>query len=289
LKKLFKKVKRFFKKYGRAIIAVVAAVFTAGAAYAAYMGMAISAAGGAMAITGAQFAAASLTASIVSGAAAGFVAGGIMTGTIKGALTGAIAGGIAGGISGYFGNTWNMKRVAAQSVGNGISSKINGGKFKDGFRFSLAVSMMSYASHAMRAKMIAQSKMNPDNATGKSVGFHGDGFKLGGGRYNPSFGLNQRPSPLGGIQGDVGQIFGMQYQPGSWQDYLVEAYAGPHDYLNSGFWYDSMGNIKTSMSMLERGFGEALNYVNVITATPFVAASVTPSYLYPQIGQQFDD
>jgi hypothetical protein len=81
----------------------------------------------------------------------------------------------------------------------------------------------------------------------------------------------------------------MEYKAGSWQDYLVEAYAGPHDYLNSGYWYDSMGNIKTGLSMLERGFGEALNYVNVAVATPIVLASVTPSYIYPQIAQKDND
>ena len=133
----------------------------------------------------------------------------------------------------------------------------------------------------MRQKMIEQSKLDPRNASGKSVGFKGDGFKVGGGRYNPENGLNQVRSPMGGIQGQKGKLMFLgDYEAGSWQDYLVEAYAGPHDYLNSGYWYDSMGNIRTGMSLLERGIGEALNYVNVLVATPFVLSSVAPPGFY---------
>jgi hypothetical protein len=33
-------------------------------------------------------------------------------------------------------------------------------------------------------------------------------------------------------------VFGGYYAPGSWQDYLVEAFAGQHDWLNNRFWYN---------------------------------------------------
>ncbi len=65
---------------------------------------------------------------------------------------------------------------------------------------------------------------------------------------------------------------------------LVEAYAGPHDYLNS-FMYNANGNLATTW---QTGFlgaaGDAISYANVIPATPFVFASVVPqstlAYLY---------
>ena len=77
--------------------------------------------------------AASVIGGVVGGAAAGFAAGGITTGTLKGALQGAISGAIIGGIGGYYGETWNGARVAANGIGGGLSSRISGGGFKDGF------------------------------------------------------------------------------------------------------------------------------------------------------------
>ncbi len=63
-------------------------------------------------------------------------------------------------------------------------------------------------------------------------------------------------------------------------DRLVEVYSGPHDYLNSPYWYNSNGNA-ISYTGFARYVGEALNTANVVVATPFVAASVTPAYTIP--------
>ncbi len=275
--KLWKGVKKVFKnKVFRIAVAVVAAYFTfnlaSGWAWAAH----------ASTQAGVASAGAYITAGIAGGAASGFVAGGILTGSLTGAARGAVAGAIFGGIGGAYGNVWNAQRVASNSLAGGVGSEINGGSFKDGFRISMVLSLMTYSATKMRQVMVAQSKLDPRNASGKSVGYKGDSFKLAGSRYNPQHGLGQVRSPLGGIQGQQGRIMFLgDYSPGSWQDYLGEAYAGPHDYLNSSYWYDAMGNIKSDMSFIERGFGEMLNYSNVIVATPFVMASVTPAYLYP--------
>ena len=123
--------------------------------------------------------------------------------------------------------------------------------------------------------MVAQS--TGQNATGNSVGFGGDGFKLGGGRCFASGVCDV--SPLGGIQGGRGSLFGFPYESGSFADHFVEAYAGPHDFLNSGYWYDGAGNAINHPG-LANGFGEALNGLNVVIATPFVGASVLPSSAY---------
>ncbi|WP_260293455.1 hemagglutinin repeat-containing protein [Sedimenticola hydrogenitrophicus] len=95
--------------------------------------------------------------------------------------------------------------------------------------------------------------------------------------------LHQHPeviSPLGGLQGGDGQIFGMPYQPGGWIDRVVEAYAGPHDQLNSGTWYGPDGNIKTGLTEEQRKVGELQNKVNVLIATPYALSILLPPELW---------
>lgn len=227
----------------------------------------------------------------IAGASAGFVSGAVLSGSLQGAAKGAFTGAVFGGVGGYFGNGWSYGRVAANSVAGGVTSKINGGNFNDGFKLSLATSLLEMAAINMRQKMVAQSKLDPRNSGGRSVGFRGDGFKLGGGRFNPGAPANAVCSPLGCYQGGQGALgvpftdVRINYAPGSWQDYLVEAYAGPHDYLNSGFWYDSAnGNIRQGISTFGKYAGEALNAANVAFSTPFVAASVMPQYVSSQMG-----
>ena len=123
--KIFKGIGRFIRKYWRPIVAVVVAVVTYGTVSKWAIAWATSAGYGATA--------ASVIGGVVGGAAAGFAAGGITTGTLKGALQGAVSGAIMGGIGGYYGETWNGARVAANGVGGGLSSRISGGSFKDGF------------------------------------------------------------------------------------------------------------------------------------------------------------
>ena len=69
---------------------------------------------------------------------------------------------------------------------------------------------------------------------------------------------------------------------------MVEAYAGPHDYLNSGFWYNSSGNIRQGISTAGRYFGESLNAVNVIVATPFAAASTVQPHTHSLIKRDYE-
>lgn len=85
-----------------------------------------------------------------SGAAAGFVGGTIMTGSFKGGVKSAFSGALFGGIGGHFGSTWNSKRVAANSLAGGVSSKVAGGKFADGFKFALATSLVRVSWEKMR-------------------------------------------------------------------------------------------------------------------------------------------
>lgn len=286
IKKIFRSLKRVVKSVVRAvtrrpqIILAVAAGYYAGALAAqfsvnsALSGLTFSPAamanGSYMAAVNGAF----QTAAVVGGAVGGAVANVVAGGGVREAVVGAVSGGVLGSLSL---RAWSVERVLTTSAVNGLAAEVNGGEFGRAALASLGGSALKYTAWTMRRQMIAQSMLNADNASGISEGFGGDRFKLGGGRYNPAGG---GPSPLGGHQGGAGAMFGVPYQPGSWQDRIVEAYAGPHDYLNSGYWYAADGNIRVGMSAFERGVGEALNWANVVVATPIVAASVAPDYIY---------
>lgn len=231
---------------------------------------------------------ATMKAGIVSGMAAGAVAGGVMTGSPSGVVRGALTGGLAGGVNAYWGHRWTLSRVAANSVTSGVSSEIAGGRFKDGFRFALAVSTLTYVNYQMRQAMIRQSSLNTDhsNIDGVSAGLHGDGIKLGGARriYDRVRGyLLPCGSPLGGCQGaplagDQGpNIFGIPYSPGSIGDMMVESFAGPHDWLRSASGaYTALGNA-WHLSGFNWLLDQSMNAILLAPAAPFgVAGAVHP-------------
>ena len=178
-------------------------------------------------------------------------------------------------ISNYYGDTWNWGRVAANGVAGGITSRLNGGSFEDGFKNAFILSTFTYANFSMRQEMIASSQLDPSNASGNSGGFFHDHFKLGGARrwYDENAGEWKCESPLGGCQGGMGTLFGHVYSSGGVIDRAVEAYAGPHDWLNSGYWYDKLGD-----GINRTGFanfvGQGLNTLNVAVATPFAVAGL---------------
>jgi RHS repeat-associated protein len=291
LKKLFKKIGSFLKKYWRPILAIVAAVVVGVWVYNAYMAAAskaalaaanaaISAAADASiaaSIYTSSMATAGLHAAVLSGAAAGFVGGAIASGSLKGALVGALSGAAFGLVSGFYGNTWNVQRVLADGVAGGFSAEIGGGKFGEGFAMALGFSAANWAARTMREKMWDSSLKNPANSSGSSMGFEGDGRRLGGCRAPCDY------SPLGGVQGkDPAYLISKNwgYSPGSWADGLVEAYSGPHDWLNSHFFYDAMGNNRTINGWVTQKLGTVLNAANVVVATPFVLASTSPGSFY---------
>ncbi|MFA6062909.1 MAG: RHS repeat-associated core domain-containing protein [Gallionella sp.] len=226
-------------------IAVVAAAawFTGGAAYSAYMGSAISAAGGAMAITGAQFASASFTASIIGGATAGFTGGFLASGGdinagLKGAVYGGIGGAFAGAGTGTFGNmvgsgvngylqTGTVQGFARGFAAGGVPQDLgftdaylnNGaanlsiGIVRDGIRGGL----VSGNSEGVRLG-IAYGQVN--NAVGHLVGWVSSGF----GKptfMNGAFVYQQKGVfAQGGLT--IGNVIGI-YDPGA--DILAHEYA----------------------------------------------------------------
>ncbi len=58
----------------------------------------------------------------------------------------------------------------------------------------------------------------------------------------------------GGRSGYEGSLFGKPYEAGSWQNKLIESFAGPHDMIGGKLTglYDSQENIKRGLSTTEK-------------------------------------
>lgn len=87
----------------------------------------------------------------------------------------------------------------------------------------------------------------------------------------------------GGIQGWTGTLFGVPYTAGSWQDKLIEAFAGTHDMIGgslSGL-YDEQGSTTRGRSSAEKIVHEVWSGVALVPATPFAMAEL----LSPQMWQ----
>jgi filamentous hemagglutinin len=78
----------------------------------------------------------------------------------------------------------------------------------------------------------------------------------------------------GGIQGAKGTLFGISYVAGSWQDKLIEAFAGTHDLIGGKMagLYDKDGNIVQGLSNAERVLHDRWADIAVIPSTPFALA-----------------
>jgi filamentous hemagglutinin len=148
--------------------------------------------------------------------------------------------------------------------------------------------MLTFAAYEMRQAMVKQSMLNTspvNNSSGKSAGWFGDFFKLGGGRVDEGSSI-AAPSPLGGAQGGRGLVgapewrplgfrMGYYYEPGSFTDLLVEAYAGPHDWISS--WnYTANGNFRPLQGLPNALFW-TYSLAAIVPATVFAAAPVVSS------------
>jgi len=313
-------LKKFLKKYWKPIVAIALSIVTYGAV-SALVSSALNAttmtvaASGAVTVTatGSGLMAASLAAAsgtvggIVGGAAAGFVGGATLTAlnggdlnqVVSSGMKGAAAGAIMGGIAGYYGQDWTLGRVATTTVGGGIASEVSGGSFRQGALISGAISLVTYGAIKMREFSVAQSKLDSRNASKDSVGFNGDNFGAGGGRFDERQGAIQVESPLGGVQGGQGVlrlplIGRIAYARGSFLDRVIEAYSGVHDFFNNPWGYDpATGNYNPQVSIFGRHLeamgisasrvSAVMNWVDVPLTTPIVATSVlgvyTPAYV----------
>jgi len=227
------------------------------------------------------------TGGLVAGGTAGLLSAQISGGDpldalLHGAFAGILSGGAFGAIQGHYGTKWSMQRVALHTLAGGAVSAISGGNALDGAAWSGGIALLAHSATAMRAKMIAQSKLDSRNSSGISAGHKGDGFKLAGGRFNLASPAAREI--FGGAQGGPGRFLNRDYFPNSWQDSVCEAYAGPHDFLNSVYMYDAIGNIR-AMNSLESNLGSILAFMNLFNATPFVLADSLQPAIFNLIHQ----
>jgi RHS repeat-associated protein len=274
LKKLFKAIGKFLKKWWKPILAIVVAVVSFG-----YLAPVMSQ----MLVTTACLAPGAITlgGAMLAGGIAGALGGAIMGGA-KGAVAGFFTGAMLGGIGAAYGNSWSVGRVLSEGAVSGIGAEIQGGSFADGFRFGAGFSLLQWGAYEMRQAMVEQSSKNPLNSSGKSAGAFDDGFKAGGGRAPEGVTklTDFEPSMLGGRQGGAGRIglprFGFDYAPESFWDHVVESYAGPHDWMSS-FRYNANGNLKVWNSWLARAAYGVWGGVTIPPATPFAFATAVPA------------
>jgi filamentous hemagglutinin len=87
----------------------------------------------------------------------------------------------------------------------------------------------------------------------------------------------------GGIQGwSQGTIFGINYSSTGLINSIVEAFAGPHDYIGGelpGF-YDSQGNAARSMSDTEKAMFSIWPSIAIPIAAPFAASTIMPAQVW---------
>jgi hypothetical protein len=287
-----------FKKLFRIAVVVGEAYFTGGAAAAWYEGAAAATTlggGTAFTIAGGISGTAAIAGGAAGGAAAGFtgaaLGGANLNQSLQAGVQGGFAGALSGGVGSSFGNSYSLTRVGAEAIAGGIGSRITGGKFSDGFRLAGAISGLTYLNYSMRQAMVDNASINPDNFSGESEGFFGDGKKLAGARreIDPSTGdYAVCVSLMGGCQGAprIGtddtrsSFFGRSYQPGSWMDRVNESFSGPHDWFRSATGsYNSQGN-SIHFKGTRLAVDSVMNYALVLPAAPMAVSALIPASAY---------
>jgi filamentous hemagglutinin len=94
------------------------------------------------------------------------------------------------------------------------------------------------------------------------------------------------PGATGGVQGEKGSLFGVPYAAGSWQDKLIESFAGTHDFIGgkvSGL-YDAQGNAARGRSELTTTLQNRWSEIAILPAAPFAAAEGLSPEVWKAIG-----
>ncbi len=194
----------------------------------------------------------------------------------------------------------------------------NGGSAVTKESLSVAASEMRKIMIAQSREFggVTDGEVTLSNDSGTSEGVRGDSFKLGGTRFDidklcgtnyqrcvtKEDGTLYRNSKqqvvfkedltafletdegrkliglTGGLQGGKGELFGMPYEPGSWQDKLVEAFSGTHDMIGGQFsaLYDDEGNARQNRNKSKKLMQEAWSVMAIAPSTPFAMAELLP-------------
>jgi len=158
-------LKKLFESDLFKVAAVVAiSAFTYGAASSWAVGVGLQTYGGAMAITGAQYATVSWVAGAVGGAAAGFAAGTSIAAfsganlrdSLKTGIRGGFAGAVSGGFGAYGSSFGAFGRIASAAAGGCGAGKVSGGSCQKGATYAgmaaaLTVSLENLSSYKVTA------------------------------------------------------------------------------------------------------------------------------------------
>ncbi len=242
--------RRVIDKYGREILAVVAAYYTGGAASEWYLG---SAAGATVAGAG-----------TIGAIAGGATAGGIVTGDLRGVALGAVGGAGFGAVGAAYGNTWSVGRIVASGTVGGATAQLGGGEFRKGFAFSAGAAGFGYAYDQI-------VKYNATWAPG--------GAARGKGRFDmPNEGANnfaesQRTIDPGALTGEGGRLSRVMNRiPG------MNAIAGLHDVFQVRldlFGGDRFGSVlRTSLNFPGMPVAAGLTYPALFDGVPSVAVAL---------------
>ncbi len=90
----------------------------------------------------------------------------------------------------------------------------------------------------------------------------------------------------GGVQGYKGTLFGTPYEIGSWQDKLIESFAGTHDMIGGKLTglYDNQGNAARGRDSHTRNVQDAWSATGAVAlSTPFAAAQGLPPEVWNAI------
>jgi RHS repeat-associated protein len=293
----FSGIENFIRKFWRPILAIVVAIVAwelapylsavltpAGATAAGTVSVSVVVGVGEVVEEDITFVGGGVT--IIGGAAAGAIGGAVAGGILggwHGALSGAISGAIFGAVGGYYGSSFGGQRVVATAAAGGASSSLTGGSFWRGAEIGGAIGLLQWAAYAMREDQVKNSQIDARNSSGTSDGMYGDHFKLGGGRWADWFESHPEDAsqPFGGSQGGGGTLFGIPYSPGGAIDHLIEAFAGPHDWI-SQLQYNSNGDLGDfwTQTVLGRTLGTLYGGAALAPAAVFVGASTAPELAY---------
>ena len=275
-----------FRKAVIVIAVVVVAVYTGGLAASAALSSSIGASASvATAQLGAYVAGAQIGAAAMGGLASGAIIGAAQGFSATGNLAGAVNGAVQGGVTGMFsaGASYGAGqinsvtgRIAANGTIGGVQAEMQGGNFKDGFIAGTKTAAFTEAAMAMRSKAYEWAANNDSNTTGPSAGIQGDGRKLAGGLVDRNGNIMREP--FGGCQGCKGELFGVEYPAGGFADYVLESYAGPHDFLDGILYNTSAGYQRTPPNMAVNIAAYAYSGAMIAVATPFAISSMTQQY-----------
>ena len=185
-----------------------------------------------------------------------------------------------------------LKNATINGVGQGISSEVRGEDFKKGFMTGAIISAISDSALRMR-KYVAKHYDNIGD--GKlSEGLRGDGVKLAGShperviKETGQYGYIDISGPTGGVQNDVGTLFGFAYSKGGIIDNILERYAGPHDFMSSWNYKNTDGitHLKNNGILVNIASGLLLIPSTPFAIAPFLQENFSSIEIYKDLRKQ---